>query len=524
MFDSIDLEQAISDVYEAGLQDDNLSLVYKANKEIFMAVNTPGGISERQTLENIVLQGDTWGSILASVQVDSIGQECSLSGYGYKYKDILPVGMLCLVDDTIGVTEVGYKAEMMNAFINVKTAEKSLQFGVKKCKTMMVGKNLENVLNSSLCVDKWTVEHIEDKKTGDTELVETYSGQVEIGKCKEQKYLGFILSSSGDNMANIRSIRNKSIGIIRQIFTKLNSLNLQKYYFECGLLFMNVMLRSSILYACETYYNLKENEIRQIERIEESFMRQLLKTTKGCPINQMYLEFGQIPARFDIFKLRLFFLKYILNQEENSMIFKFFKLQLEKPAKFDWASTCMKNLQELDINLTLEEIKLMSLYKYKELVKKKCTESAFSYLMKKRGKKGMEINYPNIEISEYLLPNDELTIDDQRYLFAMRNGMVDIPSNFVSKENNTSKCYCGQLEDMEHLYYCKYLNNEEPEVKYEQLFCGSLCEQSKIIRRFEHNVEKRRVYSNICENDDESSHAIHHSDPLYSVLLEYGNG
>ena len=75
---------------------------------------------------------------------------------------------------------------------------------------------------------------------------------------------------------------------------------------------MNVMLRSSILYASETYYNLKEQEIRQLERIEESFMRQVLKTKRGCPIKQMYLELGQDPARFDIFKLRLFFLKYIL--------------------------------------------------------------------------------------------------------------------------------------------------------------------------------------------------------------------
>ena len=65
---------------------------------------------------------------------------------GYMYKESLPVGMLGLVDDTIGVTEVGYKAQMMNAFFNVKTAEKSLQFGVKKCKTMLIGKNLENVL------------------------------------------------------------------------------------------------------------------------------------------------------------------------------------------------------------------------------------------------------------------------------------------------------------------------------------------------------------------------------------------
>ena len=135
MFDSINLKQAISDVYETGLKDDNLSLVYKANREIFMAVNTPDGLSERQTLKNIVLQGDTWGSILASVQVDTIGQECSKSGYGYEYKDVLPVSLLGLVDDTIGVTEVGYKAQMMNAFINVKTAEKGLQGprNVKPC-------------------------------------------------------------------------------------------------------------------------------------------------------------------------------------------------------------------------------------------------------------------------------------------------------------------------------------------------------------------------------------------------------
>ena len=122
MFDSINLEQAISDVYETGLKDENLSLIYKANKEIFMAVNTPDGLSERQVLKNIVLQGDTFGSILASVQVDTIGQECLQSGYGYHYKDILPVGMLGLVDDIIGITEVGYKAQMMNVFMNIKTA------------------------------------------------------------------------------------------------------------------------------------------------------------------------------------------------------------------------------------------------------------------------------------------------------------------------------------------------------------------------------------------------------------------
>ena len=52
------------------------------------------------------------------------------------------------------------------------------------------------------------------------------------------------------------------------------------------------ILRSSILYASETYYNFKENELRTLERIEEHFLRKIFKTTKACPISQLYLEEG----------------------------------------------------------------------------------------------------------------------------------------------------------------------------------------------------------------------------------------
>ena len=74
------------------------------------------------------------------MQVDSIGKEVSSTDYGYKYKDKLVVTLLGLVDDMIGVSEVGYKAQQLNAIINVKTVEKRLQFGVSKCKSMIVGK------------------------------------------------------------------------------------------------------------------------------------------------------------------------------------------------------------------------------------------------------------------------------------------------------------------------------------------------------------------------------------------------
>ena len=95
---------------------------------------------------------------------------------------------------------------MMNAFINVKTAEKNLQFGPTKCKSMLVGKDTENVVNNELFVDKWIIDYKKNKDTGKDDIEETYSGQVPIGKTTEHKYLGFVISSTGDNMANINQI------------------------------------------------------------------------------------------------------------------------------------------------------------------------------------------------------------------------------------------------------------------------------------------------------------------------------
>ena len=117
------------------------------------------------------------------------------------------------------------------------------------------------------------------------------------------------------------------------------------------------MLRSNIIYACETYYGLTEYQIRQIERIEEQYLRKLFKTSKGCPIAQLHLESGHIPARFQIFKSRLLFLKYILEQDPKSLLNTFLTLQLKFPTRGDWASSCLQDLKYLEIELRIEEIR-----------------------------------------------------------------------------------------------------------------------------------------------------------------------
>ena len=173
-------------------------------------------------------------------------------------------------------------------------------------------------------------------------------------------------------------------------------------------------------------------------------MRQLLGTTKGCPIVQLYLELGHTPARFGIMKLRLYFLKTILDQEKSSLISRFFYIQLENLTKSNWAATCLNNLKEMNINMSIKEIIEMTTKKYKEMIKSKCNELAFKYLMNKRGIKGKEIEYRKIQMSQYLLPNAQLEIQDQKKIFEIRNRMTNISENYSKQSQNEMKCICGE--------------------------------------------------------------------------------
>ena len=56
MFDSECLFECLNDVYEAGVTDEVFALLYEANKENHVAVQTPNGLSRREVFRDIVMQ------------------------------------------------------------------------------------------------------------------------------------------------------------------------------------------------------------------------------------------------------------------------------------------------------------------------------------------------------------------------------------------------------------------------------------------------------------------------------------
>ena len=228
-----------------------------------------------------------------------------------------------------------------------------------------------------------------------------------------------------------------------------------------------------------------------------NFLIKVLNTSKGCPIVQLYLETGHIPARVEIQKTRLLYLQYILQQSKESTIFKFFQLQLEYPTRGDWASTCVQDLKDFNIEESFENIRLMTKYKFTRMLKCKVKISAIKYLTGKQGSKGKDITYSSIQMAEYLLPtNEKLTIDEKRRLFAVKNKMTNIPNNF-QKTKSENVCFCRKREDMKHIYECGIYNEEEVMLNYEEIYNGDINDQIEIFRKFEENYRKRELLKNI---------------------------
>ena len=131
---------------------------------------------------------------------------------------------------------------------------------------------------------------------------------------------------------------------------------------------------------------------------------------------------------------------------------------MEFPTKGDWASTCMKDLKELEIQNSLEEIRLMTKTQFTKILKEKVRLNAFKYLKSKQGSKGKDNNELELCMSEYLLPTNTLTISQKQQMFSVKNRMVNISANF-SKNSSEKKCLCSKTENMKHIYECTIVNN-----------------------------------------------------------------
>ena len=73
-FDSLWLHEVINCLYEAGLRNDKLPLLFLENNNAKVAVKCNNELSSRVSIKNIIMQGSVWGSLCCVVLMDKFGK------------------------------------------------------------------------------------------------------------------------------------------------------------------------------------------------------------------------------------------------------------------------------------------------------------------------------------------------------------------------------------------------------------------------------------------------------------------
>ena len=496
-FDSLWLKECLNDLYDSGVQDDQLALLYNINSHVKVAVKTPVGKTSRKSIFNAIIQGDVFSNMFCSNQVDTIGKEClQEKKYLYRYRGEVDIPPLSMIDDLLCVSECGQQSYMMNAFINHKTSIKKLQFGTKKCKKLHIGKDSENYKCGKLSVDKWTEIEVKNDNNNKSNIEDIFEGEEDIEEKMEEKYLGDIISSDGKNMKNIKARVAKGKGIVLRIFNILENVPVGKHYFKVGLILRETLLISSMLYNSEAWYNVSKKELDLLETVDLLFLRKLLNAPKSTPKEMFFLELGCIPLREIIAEKRIGFLHYILNEDKESMVYKFFKTQMEQRTKKDWVTAVLKDLENLNIKLEMEQIKMMKKSSFMGIIKDKIRAKTFKNMekIKQNHTKVKNIQHKEMKIQKYLLPNScKMSKEEAQIIFKLRCRAVKVKDNIKGMYDDIKCRACGiEEETQEHIIiHCKMLNNNKGDmnIKYEKLFNGKVNDKLMIAKIFKENYE-----------------------------------
>ena len=202
----------------------------------------------------------------------------------------------------------------------------------------------------------------------------------------------------------------------------LNMTSLGHYYFEIALILRESILVSKLLFNSEVWYNLSNKQIEKLEQIDEIYQRKILNSPKTTPKVGIYMECGVMPLNYLIKMRRLLYYWHILHRDKDELIFKFYKVQYYSPSEGDWVHQVRKDMEDIRLGLSEEEITAMSKHRFKLILKQKISKLAISNLESRKKQKSMKLNIKKFEPQEYLMSKN-LSISEVQTLFKLRNNM-----------------------------------------------------------------------------------------------------
>ena len=497
MFDTEELPIVLNAFYEGGVQNDMLGIIHAANETNTFAVKTPSGLTEERTIKNRIMQGDVLGPLVSSQLVDrNVAQVAISAGNVYMYKKKVAIPPLIMMDDTITVNTCGNESRKISNLINTQTNIMKLQFGADKCVKLHVGKKYNKDKCAKPKVDVWK-EELKTNKDGKEELVDVYGGKVEVKEVKEKKYLGEIITNDNKNERNIQDKVCKATGNVNKVIESLTERPYGKHKYKAAKLMRDGMIVASMLSSAETWTNICEKDIKKLNKPDKIFLNKLLGGEGNPSLSFMYLEMGILPLKYMLISKRLKFLKYILDENEETMVKQVYKTMKEESQVGDFVDLTKKDFKTVGIQMSEEEIKTESATRWKKVVNEKVKAAAFEYLISenKNKTKTNQITFERLEMSEYLErnKNNQLT----KYIFKTRSGTLDIKDWNKWKYEDNLCVGCGiKAETMDHFMKCiaySVENNSNQPIHWKSIYENNTEKQTSIAKEVKRRFGLRKT-------------------------------
>ena len=391
----------------------------------------------------------------------------------YKYRGIVEVPPLQMVDDVLTVAKCGATSVTMNAMVNSFMSSKKLQLNQLKCAKIHIGKKCAD------CPELFV--HKEHMKSSD-----------------QEKYLGDIVNKDGKQHATVVERISKGYGIVANILALINDIPLGHRRVEIGLELRQAWLVNGILYNSEVWQEITESDKFNLNKMDHILLRSIIGAHSKVPVEQLYLETASLNITQTISLRRKIYLQTILQRSEGELMRSIYQEMKADPIKGDWSELVKSDFENFNININEEQISEMEPNKYKSIIKEKVREYAFLQFkeMQAGHKKGRQNHHENLNFPQKYLLTNMLTNKQVSLLFNLKCQSVNgIRDNFHQQYPGNLLCpLCSlELDTQSHILKCSVLKKNtiiNPEVEYEYIH-GSLEEQVIITTLYSSLLELR---------------------------------
>ena len=125
-------------MYENGVENDILDLIYKMNHKAEIVVKIPFGDCNPIFVENIVRQGTVLGPVLNNCSLDKVCHERQSQSLSYQ-SGTVNIQSLEFVNDIADPNDGLFQARKSNSIIVSVQQQKKLTFASDKCKLLKIG-------------------------------------------------------------------------------------------------------------------------------------------------------------------------------------------------------------------------------------------------------------------------------------------------------------------------------------------------------------------------------------------------